>query len=458
MSGSGRLAPDAIETRAQRLNRYGFAFGPRFFVLLGVGLLALGPALFEPRLAYVVGAWDAVLMAVWLVDLYRLPAADRFTVRRTWTAPAALAVPSRVQLTIINSSAVTVRASVVDHIPRELRAEPPTAVVEIAAAAQATSEYEIRPEKRGEATVGDVYLRYRTAFRIAERWAVARMQQSVMTYPNLTEAKREALSLTRSRPHDMERRAQRLHGSGRAFESLRDHRDGDELRDVCWTASARRGKLIVRQYEIERSQSVWILIDTGRLMRTQVADTTKLDRAVNAALTLSQVAMTTGDRVGVLAYGRKIHHLLPADRGSLHLRRIISDLAVIRGEASEADHLGASSWMLGNQKRRSLIVWITDVPDTATTPEVIRAAAQLMQRHLVLVVIINQPDLVATAIRKPRSAQEMYQSAAAQEVIHRRDVLLARLRGQGALALEADSKVSPALANAYLAVKQRNQL
>jgi uncharacterized protein (DUF58 family) len=168
--------------------------------------------------------------------------------------------------------------------------------------------------------------------------------------------------------------------------------------------------------------------------------------------------MTSGDRVGVLAYGRKIHHCLPADRGSVHLRHIIRDLAVIRGEAPEADHIGAASWILANQKRRSLVVWITDVPDTATTPEVIRAAAQLMQRHLVLVVIISQPDLVATAVRKPRSAQEMYQSAAAQEVIHRRDVLLARLRGQGALALEADSRVSPALANAYLAVKQRNQL
>jgi uncharacterized protein (DUF58 family) len=455
---SGRLAPDAIETRARRLNRVGVAFGSRFFVLLGVGLLALGPALFEPRFAYLVAAWDGVVVVLWVIDVCRLPRADRFSVRRTWTAPPALAVPSRVQLTIVNTSNLRVRSTVLDHVPRELRPEPASALVEIPPKAEAVCDYEIRPEKRGEAIVGDVYLRYRSALRLAERWAIARMQQTVVIYPNLTEAKREALALTRSRQYDMERRTQRRHGSGRAFESLRDQRDGDELRDVCWTASARRGKLIVRQYEIERSQSVWILVDTGRLMRTQVADTTKLDRAVNATLTLSQVAMTSGDRVGLLAYGRKIHHCLPADRGSLHLRRIICDLAVVRGESSEADHVDAASWILMNQKRRSLIVWITDVPDTATTPEVIRAAAQLMQRHLVLVVIISQPDLVMTAARKPRSAQEMYQSAAAQEVIHRRDLLLARLRGQGALALEADSRVSAALANAYLAVKQRNRL
>ena len=458
MSDAGRLAPDAVETRARPLNRFGFAFGSRFFVLLGVGLLALGPALFEPRLAYLVGLWDGLVIAAWLVDLYRLPRADRFTIRRTWAAPAALSVPSSVQLTFVNTSRVPVQASIVDNVPRQLRTEPPTARVEIRPRIQATWEYEVRPNQRGEAIVGDVYLRYRTALRIAERWAVAGMQQTVVTYPNLTEAKREALSLTRSRQYDMERRVQRVQGSGRAFESLRDHRDGDELRDICWTATARRGRLIVRQYEVERSQAVWIMIDTGRLMRTQVGDTTKLDRAVNATLTLSQVAMASGDRVGVLAYGRKIHRCLPADRGSLHLRRIVRDLAVIRAEASEADHLGAASWILANQKRRSLIVWMTDVPDTATTPEVIRAAAQLMPRHLVLVVVISQPDLVATAERRPGNAREMYHSAAAQEVIHRRDVLLARLRGQGALALEADTRISPALANAYLSVKQRNQL
>ena len=89
----------------------GFAFGSRFFVLLGVGLLALGPALFEPRLASVVGVWDAVVLTVWLVDLYRLPAADRFIVRRTWAAPAALGVPSRVQLTIFNTSGITFQVS-----------------------------------------------------------------------------------------------------------------------------------------------------------------------------------------------------------------------------------------------------------------------------------------------------------------------------------------------------------
>jgi uncharacterized protein (DUF58 family) len=118
----------------------------------------------------------------------------------------------------------------------------------------------------------------------------------------------------------------------------------------------------------------------------------------------------------------------------------------------------AAGRLLTDQKRRSLIVWITDVPDTAMTPEVIAAASQLMGRHLVLFVAMGQPDLQAVAMRRASTPAEMYETAAAREVAHRRDVLLARLRSQGALALEADTTLSPALVNAYLDVKQQNRL
>ena len=90
-----------------------------------------------------------------------------------------------------------------------------------------------------------------------------------MIYPNLDEARRESIYLVRSRQIDLERRSKRIRGLGRSFESLREYRDGDEVRDICWTASARRGKLVTRLFEIERSQTIWIVIDSGRLMRTR---------------------------------------------------------------------------------------------------------------------------------------------------------------------------------------------
>ena len=224
----------------------------------------------------------------------------------------------------------------------------------------------------------------------------------------------------------MEKRSARVRGAGRAFESLRDYRPGDELRDICWTASARRAKLVTRLYEIERSQTVWIVIDAGRLMRARVDGLSKLDHAVNAALALAQVALGSGDRVGVLAYGRRITLRLPASQGSTHLRHIVERLARLEEDDWEGDHLLAAGRLLADQKRRSLIVWITDLSETAMTPEVVRAATQLMTRHVVLFVVIGEPDLRRVAERRPGGVHEMYESAAAQEVVHRRERLLAQ--------------------------------
>jgi uncharacterized protein (DUF58 family) len=455
---ASRMAPATVETRAHPTTPIGVAFGRRFFVLLAVGALWLGPAFLKPRFAYMMGAWDLLIVIAWAFDAWSLPAPDRLTVRRAWLAPTALSVTSDVTLTLLNASSATIKAGIVDAVPWQLRAEPPSMRVAVEPNGEADSRYAIVPRERGETHVGDVYLRYQSRVGIAERWARANLAQTIVVYPNLEEARRESIYVVRSRQNAMERRSQRIRGTGRSFESLREHRDGDEFRDICWTASARRGRVMTRLYESERSQPIWIVIDTGRLMRARVADVTKLDHAVNAALTLSRVAIGSGDRVGLLAYGRRIVHRLPASRGGDHLRLMIERLAVVRADESEADHLLAASRLLRDQKRRGLIVWMTDVPDTAMTPEVVTAAGTLMARHLVLFVVIGQPDLRQVSARKPRSVAEMYETAAAQEVVHRRDVLLARLRAQGALALEAGSKLSPALVNVYLDVKQRNRL
>ncbi len=216
---------------------------------------------------------------------------------------------------------------------------------------------------------------------------------------------------------------------------------------------------MTRTYQAERSQTVWLVVDCGRLMRARIGRLSKLDYAVDAALSLAQVALYCGDRVGLLAYGRTVQHRVPAARGAPHLRALIDRLSVVREEVAEADHLNAAGRLLSDQKRRSLIVWLTDLAETAMTPEVVEAASRMMPRHLVLFAVIGQPDLQALAAREPVDETQMFQTAAAQEMLLRRERLLARLRERGVLALEADSAtLSPAVVNTYLAVKERNRL
>ncbi len=459
MSDPGTLVPAEVEAPANSYKRLGVAFGDRFFVLLLLGLVWIVPAFVDLRFVYALLVWDSLVVLAWLADLAQLPKPPQITVRRTWSSAVALSIPSDISLTLINSSGKTVRATIVDTVPVQLRNEPPTLTARVGAKSEATVEYRICPSQRGDAKLGDCYVRYQSVLHIAERWVRVSLAQTVRIYPNLEDAKRHSIYLLRSRQMAMEKRHTRVRGIGREFESLREYQQGDEYRHICWTAAARRGKLVSRVYQIERSQTIWIVIDSGRLMRARVGGFSKLDHAVNSALSLAQVALYSGDRVGLVAYGRAIRQQLPAAKGSAHLRQLIEQLALVHEEVSEADHLHMAGRLLTDQKRRSLIVWLTDLAETAMTPEVIEAAAMMMPKHLVLFVVIGQPDLGELAAKRPQSETEMYLVAAAQEMVHRRELLLARLRERGALALEVNSgAISPALVNSYLQIKERNQL
>ena len=459
MNEQPTLVPPEIAAPARSYKRIGVAFGDRFFMLLLVGLVWIGPAFFDIRFVYAMLAWDAFVLLVWLIDLAQMPRPAQLSVKRSWHSAVALSVDSEVSLVLQNSSRASVHAVLIDTVPLQLRSEPPTVSIRARALDEGAGSYRIHPMQRGDAKLGHCYVRYQSVFRVAERWVRAPLEQTIRIYPDLEDAKRHSMYLLRSRQIALEKRRTRMRGIGREFESLREYQDGDEYRDICWTASARRAKLVSRVYQMERSQTVWIVIDSGRLMRTRVGSFSKLDKAVNSALSLAQVALYSGDRVGLIAYGRGIRQQLPAAKGSAHLRQLIERLALVHEEGAEADHLQMAGRLLTDQKRRSLVVWLTDLAETAMTPEVIEAASMMMPRHLVLFVVIGQPDLGELAAKSPKSESEMYRIAAAQEMVHRRELLLARLRERGALAMEVSAgSVSPVLVNAYLQIKERSQL
>jgi uncharacterized protein (DUF58 family) len=348
---------------------------------------------------------------------------------------------------------------VIDDVPPIFRSEPPALNIGARADQGSSAHYEIFPTARGDARFGRAFVRYQSVFHIAERWARADIPQIVRVYPNLEEARRETLYLIRTRQVQLERRLRRQRGSGRDFESLREYRPGDPWRDICWTASARRVRLVSKVYQIERSQTVWLVLDTGRLLRARVNGPSKLDYAVNAALALAQVALHSGDRVGLLAYGRKVQQQLPANRGPHQLRALVESLALVHTEQYEANHSRAAEKVLSLQTRRSLIVWLTDLAETPATPDVIESTIQMTPRHLVLFGVIKQPELATVADRTPDTTRQMYNHVAAQEMLDRRELLLRRLQQHGVMAMEFDpAHLTSSLVNRYLEIKERSLL
>jgi uncharacterized protein (DUF58 family) len=298
---------------------------------------------------------------------------------------------------------------------------------------------------------------YRSSAGLAERWASVALPQAVRVYPDIGEARRQAFALIRARQIVMEKRRARAQGLGREFESLREFQQGDERRDVCWTATARRGRVVVRTYRPERSQTVWIVVDAGRLMRARRERHTSLDAAVNAGFALAQVASSAGDRVGLLVYGRGVQHRLAPGRGPAHLRTLLESLAVTRGETAEAAHAAAAAAVLAVQKRRALVVWLTDIAETAALPEVIESAAHLVPQHVLVFAVPRPTDLVALAAAVPDTERDLYRGLAAQEVVERRAALLGHLRQRGAQVVEVGApELTAAVVDRYLGVKERN--
>jgi len=458
------LIPQEAIARGRPLGRIPFGFGPRFFVALVLGLVWLVPAWWFSRFIYAMLLWDLLFFAVWTWDLLRLPAPDQLEMRRVWSLRPTLAVPSYVKIAVRNFGRVSVHARIVDETPAALQLTPAEVELDVPAGASAESQYPILPSQRGDANLNRIFVRYQSALRIAERWAVANAPQTVTVFPNLDEAKQHTLYLIRSRQVELEKRRRRQRGQGREFDSLREYREGDELRDISWTATARRNHLVTRVFQIERSQAVWIVLDAGRLLRAKVAEPgriaiSKLDYAANAALSLAQIAMHCGDRVGLLAYGRNIQQNLNAARGPHQMRAIVEALAHIRGEAGEADHGRAVHILLSEQKRRSLIVWITDFAETATTPEVLEFAMHMANRHLIVFAAMGQPDLNALAAATPETTEDMYRHVAALEIADRRSALLGALRQRGVLVLELmPGMLASSLVNQYMDVKERGLL
>jgi len=456
--------PPVASERAHSTGRFRIGFGTRFFVALLIGLVWVVPAAWSPRLIAGMFVWDSLFFLLWFQDLLRLPKPGELELLRVWHSPPSLGVRSKVSIELHNFGRRPIFARVTDETPRALRREPPVLELAVPAGISASAEYEILPAQRGDLPLGKFYVRYQSALRLAERWAVAETSASVRALPNLEQAKQQTLYLIRTRQVAMERRRRRLRGLGREFESLREYRTGDEFRNISWTATARRSKLITRVFQVERSQTVWIVLDAGRLLREQIVRggasslrLSKLDYAVDAALALAQVAMHSGDRVGLLAYGREIQQNRNAGRGASHLHSIVESLALVRPEPYEADHGRAAHALLSEQHRRSLIVWITDLAETAGTPDVVEYALQMTRRHLVLFAAVGQPDLNERVAQRPESEEEMFRYIAAIEIVQRRELLLRRLRQRGVLAMELmPGALAASLVNQYLDIKDRS--
>jgi uncharacterized protein (DUF58 family) len=248
-------------------------------------------------------------------------------------------------------------------------------------------------------------------------------------------------------------------GEGREFESMRDYVRGDELRHISWTATARRGKLMTRQYQIERDQTILIALDAGRLMTARIEQETKLDSAVHATLSLFSAAARAGDNAGLVVFGRRIKSYLAPSRGRDHIEAALEALYAVEPEMIEPSYPHAFEFIAANSKRRALVILLTDLVDEEGSKELLTSLHLLRPRHLPLVVTIADRDLKAVVRETPETVRSVFTQSVAEEIIHHREAALRLVESVGGLALDVTAAaLAPALLETYLRVKERGLL
>ena len=317
--------------------------------------------------------------------------------------------------------------------------------------------YNVTPPAKGDFRFGDLYLQYPGRLGLIRRQGVVAAGQSVKVYPNLQETAKYELLARRGRLMQLGIRTAKVRGGGSEFESLREYVPGDEYKKIDWSATARRGKLITRQYEAERSQNIVLLLDTGRTMLQAVQKMAKLDYVVNTALMLAYVAAASDDKVGLMAFDAEIRAYLPPAKSKAQVYGILESLYNLEARLVETDYKAAFQNLSTRWRRRSLIVLFTDLVDPDSSAQILDAIPMIADQHRVVCVTVSDPNILAAAKSIPTDSAGVYQKAVATQVLQERRAAITILKRRGVWTIDSPPEdLSADLVNHYLDLKSRS--
>jgi uncharacterized protein (DUF58 family) len=428
------------------------------YLLGGVAvLLACSPGL--PVLIPTSEALAALLAVAFAVDAFMGPRRSELRVERVPIGHLALRRPAEFRYVVENRSNRAVSVAIAEDPARTLRFTTGEASGDVPARSEATISWSAVPVARGEDEVRRLYVAYENRLGLLERRMKVNAPEPFRVFPDLSAVERYGSLHVRNRLIEAGLRKMRLRGSGTEFESLREFADGDPFRSIDWKATARRGRVMVAQYEVERSQNVMLVLDCGRLMTPRIGDQRKLDYAVTAALSLAAIAGLASDRVGVVAFAGKILSASAPRSTRSSIAKLTELLYDLEPRFEEANYARAFAYLRAHLHKRSLIVFLTDVIDPVSQATVFSELGSLAHRHLVLCVFMNDAAVVRALATPPHDEASAYRAGVALDLLDERKTAAAMLTRLGAVVLDVPAaKLSTALIDEYLRVKQRGLL
>lgn len=437
-----------------------FVFTKLFYALIALGFVPLSLSWGRPWLRWLTFVLDAALLIAAFIDsrTSRLP--EAFEVAREFGGRFHIGAETEVRVRLSNHTPRSFKLKIKDEYPSELALlSPRETELNVGPLESQTFIYVLKPSRRGHFEFGRVAVRHVSRLGLVWREERAGETAAVKVYPNIRRAREAELMALGARSLVAAQRRSSWRGEGRDFESLREYVAGDELRHISWSATARRGRLMTRQYQIERDQTIIIALDAGRLMTARIESESKFDMAIHAALALMSAARRAGDHAGLVVFGRRVRAFVPPSKRREQSDAVLEALHAIEPELIEPSYTRAFEFIAANCKRRSLVVLLTDLVDEEGSRELLSSLRILRPRHLPLVVTIADRDLRASVRDAPARVDELFAQSVAEEIMLQREAALRHVEAQGGLALDVTAAaLVPSLLETYIRVKERGLL
>ncbi len=432
---------------------------PTRFSLIGWAILiVLG--LLVPCVEWGAQLWTISLglfLGVALLDYIQVRKKPDLQMSRAVHHSLPVTVWSGITLKVCNQDPQARNVSLCDHTPGNFKVENLPVNITLQPDRCATIPYKVCPLKRGLFVLPGVDVAVTSPFHFWRKKWFFPCEEQVRVFPNFREIGHYILLAVSQQLNQMGIKEIRQRGQGGEFHQLRDYRDGDELSKVDWKATSRHGRMISREFQTERDQQIIFLLDCGRRMRHQESGRSFFDQSLNAMLLLAHVAISQGDAAGVYTFGGQNKWIPPLKQEDA-IRKLLHHTFDLHPTTEAADYITAASKVMALQRRRSLIILLTN-SRAEDLDDVLYGMTLLSRRHLVLVADLRESIIESAMESSIIHLDNALRYLSLQDYSNQRTALQKNFSHHGIQTLDVTAdKLPAALVNRYLDIKNSAQL
>src|SRR5690606_476228 len=329
-----------------------------------------------------------------------------------------------VQIQVESSYKFKTNITIIDEIPFQFQRRDFS--IQFQLNPQSTTEkiYSVRPTERGVYTFGFLNIYVSTKLDLFRKRYRFDNQKEVPTYPSFIQMRKYELLAIHNKLHLHGLKKIRRIGHTTEFEHIKEYVFGDDIRTINWKATAKRNQLMVNQYQDEKSQNVYLIIDKGRVMKMPFSGLTLLDYAINASLVMGNVVIKKADKAGLFTFSKKVDTKLKADRKPVQIQRFMESLYQVKTDFKESDYERLLVQTKQHIRQRSLIILFTNFETLDGLNRQLPYLRSIAKLHLLTVVFFKNSELDELVHSKPKNTQQIYDKVIAEKLNNDKELIV----------------------------------